>query len=102
MADCNTRHRSAEIACRKGYPIPMRHSESWSTCLRLQLLLAPFVLAGCASQISSETGLQANTAVLPSSIPPDQLVGRWGVASYHQEDARVRTEHAAKAQCKQP
>lgn len=39
---------------------------------------------------------------IPGSIRPDELVGRWGLASYHKADDRVRTENAARGQCKQP
>ena len=39
---------------------------------------------------------------IPSSIRPDELVGRWGLASFHKPDDRLRTENAAKGQCKQP
>lgn len=39
---------------------------------------------------------------IPGSIRPDELVGRWGLASYHKADDRVRTENAARDQCKQP
>lgn len=39
---------------------------------------------------------------IPGSIRPDELVGRWGLASYHKPDDRVRTENAARGQCKQP
>jgi hypothetical protein len=38
----------------------------------------------------------------PSSIPADRLVGRWGIASYHQDKDRARTEKEARAQCRQP
>jgi hypothetical protein len=30
------------------------------------------------------------------------LIGRWGVASFHNDKDRVRTEREAKAQCSQP
>jgi hypothetical protein len=39
---------------------------------------------------------------LPSSIPAQDLVGRWGLAAYHKEGDRSRTEAAARGQCKQP
>ena len=39
---------------------------------------------------------------LPSSIKPDELVGKWGLASYQNPADRARTEAQAKAQCKQP
>jgi len=80
----------------------MRISEYWSTYLRFKVLLASFMLTACASQTSPEASLQTSNTVLPATIPADQLVGRWGVASYHQEAARARTVAAAKTQCKQP
>ena len=36
------------------------------------------------------------------SIAPSDIIGRWGLASYHREDDRARTEAAARNQCKQP
>ncbi|WP_024510519.1 hypothetical protein [Bradyrhizobium sp. ARR65] len=39
---------------------------------------------------------------LPASIRPDELVGKWGLASYQNPSDRARTEAQAKAQCKQP
>jgi hypothetical protein len=44
----------------------------------------------------------AMTPEVPSSIRPEEVVGRWGYGSYHNEADRVRTEVAAKAQCGQP
>jgi hypothetical protein len=39
---------------------------------------------------------------LPASIRSDELVGRWGLASYMNPADRVRTENNARGQCKQP
>lgn len=39
---------------------------------------------------------------LPASIRPDEIVGRWGLASYMNPSDRTRTENAARGQCKQP
>ena len=39
---------------------------------------------------------------MPSSIRADEIVGRWGLASYQNPNDRARTEAAAKGQCKQP
>jgi hypothetical protein len=39
---------------------------------------------------------------IPSSIRPDEIVGRWGLAAYHKPEDKARTEVAARAQCKQP
>jgi hypothetical protein len=39
---------------------------------------------------------------IPATIRADELVGRWGLASYMNPSDRVRTENAARGQCKQP
>lgn len=38
---------------------------------------------------------------VPSTTRSEQLVGRWGVASYRQEKDRARVQAQARAQCKQ-
>lgn len=37
-----------------------------------------------------------------SPIPPERLVGRWGLAAYHRPDDATRTENQARAQCSNP
>lgn len=39
---------------------------------------------------------------MPATIRGDELVGKWGLASFQNPNDRARTEAAAKAQCKQP
>jgi hypothetical protein len=39
---------------------------------------------------------------IPGSIRSDEIVGRWGLASYQNPADRARTEKAAQGQCKQP
>src|SRR6478735_10024619 len=39
---------------------------------------------------------------MPATIRADEIVGRWGLASYQNPADRTRTEAAAKAQCKNP
>ena len=39
---------------------------------------------------------------MPATIRPDEIVGKWGLASFQDAKDRVRTEAAAKGQCKQP
>ena len=41
-------------------------------------------------------------AEMPASIRAADIVGRWGLAAYHKPEDRVRTETAARGQCKQP
>jgi len=73
--------------------------------------LAAMLLAGCASQQISWGGLggsepppaaQPTGQLLPASIPAADLVGRWGLAAYHKDEDRGRTEAAARGQCRQP
>jgi hypothetical protein len=46
-----------------------------------------------------ETALEPE---IPATIRPDELVGKWGLASYQNPNDRARTEKQALAQCKQP
>ena len=39
---------------------------------------------------------------MPATIRSDEIVGRWGLASYQNPNDRARTEAAARGQCKQP
>ena len=39
---------------------------------------------------------------VPATIRPDEIVGRWGLASFQNPNDRARTEVAARTQCKQP
>jgi len=55
------------------------------------------------------TGPQLNQPAAPTAVPggppafpPQDIVGRWGLAAYHKEEDRARTEAAASGQCKQP
>jgi hypothetical protein len=64
-------------------------------------------LAACGSyslpSLSSPTAPEPGVAPeMPATIRADEIVGRWGLASYQNPADRARTEAAAKAQCKQP
>ena len=65
-------------------------------------------LAGCATSNPFSSGPaapeQAREAVptLPPAFPPQDIVGRWGLAAFHKPEDRPRTEAAAADQCKQP
>jgi hypothetical protein len=69
------------------------------------------VMGGCASSQnpSGSFGTSESSppppppvAALPPAFPPEDIVGRWGFASFHKEGDRPRTEKAAKAQCDKP
>ena len=71
-------------------------------------VVAALLLSGCASQMSlgpsapEPQAAPSGGPLLPSSIPAQDLVGRWGLAAYHKEEDRARSEVAARGQCKQP
>ena len=66
-------------------------------------------LGGCSSMslpsLSSNPDVQPEPGVapeMPASIRADEIVGRWGLASFQNPNDRARTEAAARGQCKQP
>src|SRR5271167_2800692 len=67
-------------------------------------------LAACSSTnnpfstnpFASSTPAPPATPLPPPSLRADEIVGRWGLASYHRDADRPRTEVAARGQCNQP
>ena len=82
----------------------------WVPHRLVAVLTGVLALAGCSSfhnpfQQEEPPPPPAAPAVLPTLPPafqPEEIVGRWGFASYHKEGDRARTEAAAKAQCNKP
>ena len=71
------------------------------------LVASSALLAACGSipnpfQSSEPPPAAPAPAELPSKYTAEELVGRWGLASYHREPDRARTERAAQGQCRQP
>ncbi len=68
------------------------------------------MLAGCSSfnignpfaSTASAPSPPPPPPALPPSVHAEEIAGRWGLASYHREQDRPRTEAAAKSQCTQP
>jgi hypothetical protein len=69
------------------------------------------ILAGCeTTSFSGMFGSSSPTAApepgvapeMPATIRSDEIVGRWGLASYQDPKDRARTEAMARSQCKQP
>ena len=58
-----------------------------------------FSLSGPSSSVATEPGVAPE---VPATIRADELVGKWGLASYQNPNDRARTEKQAQAQCKQP
>lgn len=65
------------------------------------------LLGACAGGMSLSSGSAppaepGEAPEMPATIRPDELVGRWGLASFQNPNDRARTEAAARGQCKQP
>ena len=68
------------------------------------------ILLGACGSISLPSLSSSPTAApepgaapeMPATIRSDEIVGRWGLASYQNPNDRARTEAAARSQCKQP
>ena len=89
----------------------MVRSYSVRTVANLGIASALTILLGACGggmslpSFSSSPSAPAEPAVapdMPASIRSDEIVGRWGLASYQNPNDRARTEAAARAQCKQP
>jgi hypothetical protein len=77
------------------------------------LVFAAFAVAGCSgggfelpslspSAPAEQPAQAAPVPTLPPAFPPQDIVGRWGLAAYHNQEDRQRTEAAAANGCKQP
>jgi hypothetical protein len=68
------------------------------------------IFLGACSSVSLPSFSSSPTAApepvpapeVPATIRADEIVGKWGLASFQNPGDRARTEAAAKAQCKQP
>jgi hypothetical protein len=66
------------------------------------LALAGILGAGGCLGTQTETALGSASEEVPPAYGREKLIGRWGVASFHNDKDKVRTEREAKAQCSQP
>ncbi|HEY5131482.1 MAG TPA: hypothetical protein VIJ35_30020 [Bradyrhizobium sp.] len=88
----------------------MVRSVSVRTVANLGIASALTIFLGACGSFSLPSLSSAPTAApepeaapeMPATIRADEIVGRWGLASYQNPADRARTETAAKAQCKQP
>ena len=58
-----------------------------------------FNFGSSSSAVAPEPGVAPE---MPATIRADEIVGRWGLASYQNPNDRARTEAMARSQCKQP
>jgi hypothetical protein len=77
-------------------PAPSRQMLHCGTVIVTTVSLA---LAGCT--LTSE-GTSPSSVEAPAAFTRERLIGRWGIASFHNEKDRQRTEREARAQCSLP
>ena len=70
-------------------------------------LLGPAAVAACAALVAAcvSTPVQNVAVSVDPSLPAlqsERLIGKWGIASFHTEKDRKRTEAEARAQCSLP
>jgi hypothetical protein len=58
------------------------------------------VVAGCTFMSGAPPSSASIEA--PAAFARERLIGRWGIASFHSEKDRQRTEREARAQCSLP
>jgi hypothetical protein len=67
------------------------------------LVTAALIVAGIAGCAGDGPGpMQQSAAPAPPAIPASAIAGRWGLASYHRDEDRARTEQAARGVCGNP
>ena len=65
--------------------------------------LVAAAVSGCATPSAPPPVAAPPVSAPPApGIPSEDLVGRWGFASYHNEADRARTTAAARSQCSNP
>ncbi len=86
----------------------MFRSGSAHTVANLAIASALTILLAACSSMSLQSSApppEADQGVgpeMPATIRADEIVGRWGLASFQNPNDRARTEAAARGQCKQP
>jgi hypothetical protein len=63
-------------------------------------VIMALAVGGCVST-TSETPAAGTGPTPPAAFERERLIGRWGVASFHDDKDRRRTEAEARAQCGQ-
>jgi hypothetical protein len=67
------------------------------------LVFCAIALSGCATTPPPVPEAPPVTPLpLPPSFQPQELVGRWGFASFHRSEDQARTEAAARRACSKP
>jgi len=74
------------------------------------IVIAGLSLAGCQGSNFGSMGSWFESSPPPppaapagrASISASDIIGRWGLAAYHRDQDRARTEQAAQGQCRQP
>ncbi len=94
-------------------PPMSRHNVSRRLLPAVVLLAGLPMLGGCTSSGAFDVSSFSNPfasapppppppPVQPPSVHAEEIVGKWGLAAYHRDQDRARTQAAAKSQCGKP
>ena len=81
---------------------------AWLRDFRLLAVAAASCALALGSCATNQPAAQAPAAEapaapeIPSTIRPEEVVGRWGYGSFHRPEDLARTEAAARAACSEP
>jgi hypothetical protein len=67
--------------------------------------LCALALTNCTTStpsVDQQPPAAAGGPEIPSTIRPEEIVGRWGYGSFHKQEDLARTAAAARGQCGQP
>lgn len=63
-------------------------------------IVISLTVTGCT--VTSSEGPSSTAVEAPTAFARERLIGRWGVASFHTDKDRQRTEREARTQCSLP
>jgi hypothetical protein len=83
-------------------PAHRRLASHHAVAALLCMTLLGVALAGCGTTVDEAVIAPGALSERPASIRAEQLVGKWGMASFREEKDRKRVEAQARAQCRLP
>jgi hypothetical protein len=81
---------------------PPRRDMSLSIVHPLSIVSIMALAVSACALTPDRTSLSTANVEAPAAFARERLIGRWGVASFHDDKDRRRTEAEARAQCGQP
>jgi hypothetical protein len=94
----------ADVQQAQGPSTSMAHSNlsrPWLKRILTAAGIVTLIAPGC-NVTSDQAVVSATGMTAPAAFGRERLIGRWGIASFHNDKDRKRTESEARAQCSLP